>query len=52
MATTLPLDIEIDGVTDIDPLDRPAQVRLRRFHQQVVMLCEVPNYVKFIRFIL
>ena len=30
------LDIEVDGVTDIDPLNGPAQVCHRRLHQQVV----------------
>ncbi len=38
MAAALSLDIEIDGVTDIDPLDGLAQVCLRGFHQQVVVL--------------
>lgn len=48
MSAALPLDIEIDGVTDIDPLDSLTQVCPRGFHQKVVVLCEVPHYVKFI----
>jgi hypothetical protein len=38
MAAALPLDIEIDGVTDIDPLNGLAQVCVRSFHQQVAVL--------------
>ena len=34
----LPLDIEIDGVTDIDPLNGLAQVGLGGLHQQVVVV--------------
>jgi len=32
------LDIEIDGVADIDPLDGTAQVRFGSFHQKMVMV--------------
>ena len=32
------LDIEINGVADIDPLDGTAQVRFGSFHQKVVMV--------------
>jgi len=38
MPSPLALTIKVTGIADIDPLDRPAQIRLRCFNQQMIMV--------------
>jgi hypothetical protein len=38
MPSPLALTVKVTGIADIDPLDHLAQIRLRCFHQQMIVL--------------